>query len=364
MMQSRSPNGYILMLALTMLSLIIVLVTGLFNRTSPYLFFNAITIKREKAKQLALSGLEIAMAQLQAKVEEPRDKKTEGDEKGPSPAQQRKAKLFQALLPSLNQWQMYKLTKVVDGIDGIIRVAISCEQGKFNINELFDFTTKKFVGEGKPRGDMRKVMQEVFGRLAPYTNGKNLFSVFEKFLKQRQYKLHDITELLRIKEFQEIFATRQFYEPPLQHNAQSKKGKKPPVYLTDIFTVWSDEDTLGVWVLSDAVAAIFGFTRAAVTTIKDRAGTVKQVFQDKALSLSSLEQLWPKGPQKLYGKELKAVPRDLQPLLRTSFEPDSFAVISFASVGNISQQIFAIIERREPEGERPTTFAIKRLYWL
>jgi len=170
--------------------------------------------------------------------------------------------------------------------------------------------------------------------------------------------------LLRVKEFQEVFATRQFYEPPTQNNEQVPKGKKQAVYLTDLFTIWSQEETVSAWVLSDALCAIFGFNRPQAGDGQLRKQMVEQAVEQKALALKSLDAVWPKGPQLLYGKELGAISQEIKPLLSASFEPDTFSVISRGTVGNISQKIFAIIERREPEGDRSTAFVIKRLYVL
>lgn len=366
MKNSRLLEGYILILALSMLSLVMVLVTGLFNRATPFIFFDATVIKREKAKQLALSGIQIAMSQLAASVQPKTDKVVPGDQaqKGPSIEEQRRTKLFKSLVPILNNIQKFPLTQSLDGINGTIEICVSCEQGKLNINELFDFKTKKFIGEGKSQGDMRKVMQSVFTKLAPYAKDKNLFAVFEKFLKQRHSKLHEVTELLRIKEFQDVFAVRQFYDPPQANKDLLVKGKKQAVYLTDLFTIWSDEQTVSAWLLSDAVCAVFGFNRVQAEDVKVRKQMVDQALEQKALSLTSLDAVWQKGPQLVYGKELTAIDQELKPLLSVSFEPDVFLVMSRGIVGNISQKIFAIIERREPEGDRATTFVIKRLYVL
>lgn len=374
----RLQQGYILILALSMLSLILVVVTGLYNRATPFIFFDAAVIKREKAMQLALTGLQVAMSQLAANVEPPKEAKVpEGQPKGPTnspliPSDLRsqaeansiegRNKLFKALLPTLNHFQKFPLTQAQDGIKGSLEICISCEQGKLNINELFDFKTKKFIGEGKPQGDMRKMMQSVFAKLALYTNDKNLFGAFEKFLKQRHSKLHEVTELLRSKEFQSVFALRQFYEPPTQNNENVPKGKKQAVYLTDLFTIWSDQDTASVWVLSDAVCAVFGFNRVEFGDTKLRKQMTDQAIEQKALGATTVEAVWPKGPQALYGKEVGAINAELKPLLSASFEPDTFSVISRGTIGNISQKIFAIIERRDPEGDRSTSFVIKRLY--
>lgn len=369
MKHPRAHHGYILLLALSMLSLIMVLVTGLFNRATPFVFFDATIIKREKAKQLALSGLQIAMSQLQAAVPDKKDAQngalpgTNAD-KGPSKESQQQEALFKALIPTLNNWQKFALTEPLDGIKATIEICVTCEQGKIDINEVFDFKTKKFLNEGKPQGDMRKMMQSLFTKLAPFASDKNLFAVFEKFLKQRHSKLQEVTQLLQIKEFEEVFGSRQFFEPPIKNNEPGAKGKKQAVYLTDLFTIWSQESTASAWVLTDALCAVFGFTRVSANDANIRKQMVTQAVEQKALAATTVDAAWPKGLQTVYGKDLAAIPAEIKPLLNPSFEPDTFGILCRGTTGNISQKIFAIIERREPEGERSAAFIIKRLYVL
>jgi len=68
-------------------------------------------INQEQAKLLATSGITIALSGLTEKT----------------------------LLPHLNRWQTFHLTKDIDGVDGTIYICISSEDGKLNINKAFDF---------------------------------------------------------------------------------------------------------------------------------------------------------------------------------------------------------------------------------
>ena len=74
-----------------------------------------------------------------------------------------------------------------------------------------------------------------------------------------------------------------------------------------------------------------------------------------------VKRAWEKVLQKLYGKELKAVPNDFSALFAQKFEARTFGVLSYGRVGSITQKIFAIIGR---EKDALAPYTIKRLYWL
>src|SRR5207302_419514 len=44
-----------------------------------------------------------------------------------------------------NVWQQFLLTQEADGVDGTCEIYITCEHGKININELYDFEEKKYI---------------------------------------------------------------------------------------------------------------------------------------------------------------------------------------------------------------------------
>ena len=59
-----TSQGYILVLTLIILSIMVIMVTQLFNKGRVHLYFAKTMIEREQAKQLALGGLHLAMNQL------------------------------------------------------------------------------------------------------------------------------------------------------------------------------------------------------------------------------------------------------------------------------------------------------------
>lgn len=69
------------------------------------------------------------------------------------------AKFLEAFFPSLHQWQTFKLKEGVEGIDATIRICLSCEEGKINLNNIYDFKEKKF------NNGAEKFLQDIFGRI-------------------------------------------------------------------------------------------------------------------------------------------------------------------------------------------------------
>ena len=162
---NKSPHsqqsGFVLVLTLIMLSMIVMLVTQLFQSSVIHFYFDRTVIEREKAKMLARSGIELAYSLLT--IPQPQ----EGNEgaKAGYPPQEKKdlnIELLKKILPTLNRWQTFALTQETDGIDGEIKLCITCEDGKLDLNQWFDFTKKKFMGEGAPSFDGKKILKAVF----------------------------------------------------------------------------------------------------------------------------------------------------------------------------------------------------------
>lgn len=352
-------SGFVLVLTLMILSTIVMLVTQLFQSSVIHFYFDRTMIEREKAKMLARGGIELAYSLLT--VIPPKDK--EGAKAGypPQEGQEKKdlnVELLKKILPTLNRWQTFELTDNADGIDGEIKLCITCEDGKLDLNQWYDFNKKKFIGEGANQLDGKKILKAVFGGLKKTASGKDLFEQFEKFLKQRQYKLNDVTELLTVKELREALKDAIFYEPP---SAKTGKKEQRPVYLMDIFTLWSDKKTLNPWLLSDSICAIVGLKRAEQGDTATHEKEVDQLLKSTKSVEGDIKVTWEKVLQKLYGKELKAIPNDFSALFAQKFEARTFGVLSYGRVGSITQKMYAIIGR---EKDALAPYTIKRLYWL
>ena len=347
---NNSAPGFILVLTLMILSIMVVMVTQLYNRGRTHLYFTRTMIEREQAKLLALGGIQLAMSQLSVPPEEESD-----DKQTPEKPKQDPSIIFlKKNLATLNLWQDFILQEDIDGLDGKIQLCISSEDGKIDINQFFDFTTKKFLNEKSVTNDSKKALTAVFAAAKKFLNNKDLFEPFEKFLKQRQYKLNDITELLIIEEFQNVFKDKVFYEPPI-----STKKEQRPVYLTDIFTIWSGQPAMNPWLLSDSIRALFSLKRSEPGDSAEREKQVEQLLKNLKSVSGDLKTVWETSLEKLYAKEFKAIPNDLTMLLATKFHYATFSVLSYGTVGKITQKVLAIVEAQEP-----VKFLVKKLYWL
>lgn len=352
------------------ISLATVLVTFIFTKGSVFVPFAQTMIDREKAKQLALSGIQIGIAQLSQQID-PEPKKDEKQppaptgpqaKSAPAPSPEKEAlkELLERIVPTINRWQTFTLKEDVDGLDGVIKVCLVCEDGKIDINALYDFKKHQFRGIKEEQDILKKLVLETFKSIGK----EDLFAEFEKFLKARQYRLDDVTELMTIKGF-ELFKNNIFYEPASFTKKDEGAEKKGQVYLTDIFTIWSGKQTIEPWLLSDSMCGLLGVKRVTRDDVKSRKELVKQAMKDFKTVLQ-----WPADWNiffaKLYGQDFTKLPKGIESILQTKVEPKNFSVLSYGTVGNVTQRLLAIVERVKEEKEKIITFTcvIKKLYWL
>lgn len=349
---NRNQSGYILVLTVILLSIGLVLVTQLFQSGTVHIHFDQAMIDREQAKQLAKGCIQLVMTQLTMV-----QTKTGQDET------QNQKKLLTNIMAVLNLNQQFELKKDIDGIDAQIGFCLVCENGKIDINALFDFKEKKFKGEGQDKGDMKKALQAYCKVLQPFVGNKDLCEPLEKFLKKRDWPLNDVTELLEIKEFQTAFAGSVFYQPPTAKTGV--RQEKRPVYLTDIFTTFSKKPVIQPLMLSDSLRALLGLKRAdaAKPDIEKNKKQLEELFKDFNAG-APLQQLWDKYLQPGYGKDFKSLPAGTSELLDAKFEPTVFSVLCYANVGTIRQELWAILTKRKPTDNNPLPYAITKLYWL
>ncbi len=376
MQQTKQP-GFTLVITLMVIALIVAIVTVMAHKSSVHVHYMKTMNNREKAKNLAWSGVQIAMSQL-ANLEKESEKKgitTTGskptaaaseDKKQPQkkdPIEVQKRFLIK-ILPHLNTWQTFKLTPKNDGVRGQISICVGCEDGKIDINQFFDFATKKFINEGQSKDDAKKLLQELFTKIKDVQGGESLFNVFEKFLKERQNRLHEPSELLAIKEFS-VFKNKIFFEP--EPSVQQKSGQeKQNVYLNDIFTLWSSKKELNPWLLSHSLQVLSGMQPARGEELKETQleGKLKEFKQ--ALSFP---KDWDKFIAPLFGKKFDQLPKELRGVMSTKFEPQVFSVLSYGTAEDVTQKLLIILERKEApvagsSGDTLFVFRAKRFYWL
>lgn len=368
MKNRKNKNGYILILTMLMIAGITAIVTYIFNRGMVQSSLASTIIAREKARALALGGLQVALAQISySQPIKPPEKQQGASAPGapvqphPNPEQEAAKELMMTILPTLNRFQTFELQEPVDGVDGMLSIALMSEEGKINLNEIFDFKTQKFKNEGKPTGDWKKILQELCKKIDSATRGQDLFAALTAaYKKQEGVKFDDVTQLLLAKPF-EVFKSHIYYEPPHKDLKQVKR----PLYLTDIFTVDSTNSNLDPWFFSDSMLAVLDIKRAQLGDEVQRTKEVKNWLQ-KYKTVTNWKADWAAFLKPLYEKDFVQLPKLLEGVLVSSAQPTVFSVRVHANVGSVEQQLFAIIERVGHSQKDEIVYAgkIKKLYWL
>ncbi len=357
MKHTHSSSGFILILTLSLIALSVILVAYINNKSSGYIPFARLAVDRQKAHALAYGGIQLALSQLATAAP--------GTQKAKPTALDHTKALLTTLLPIHNQWQSFTLKNKEDGFDGELKICITCESGKIDINKIYDYKTKKFIGEGQKTGDYKKIMAALFERITPMVHGTDLFKAFEKFLKERHYNIQDVTELLTIKEFA-VFKNNIFYEPLASNTSdKAEASKQQPLFLTDIFTVWSGKATVTPWLLSSSLGKLLKFQPIRPEAIKEQK-MIQEQLKNFTIKTEWSSQTWDKLLTPFYGLTFKEVPEFAVPLFNNTFEPTIFSVLSHAKVGTITQRLLAIVQRDDSLQPDSATFGvtIKKLYWL
>ncbi len=370
-------SGYIMIFTLLVVAASMVIVSYVSHRGQLHVPFVRMVINREKAKLLALGGVQVAVAQL-AKSPEKEEKKSTpaaagGEEKkeagkgsgggAQSSGQDKESKdLLQRVLPIINRWQTFDLNEQPDGIEGQLEICLMCEEGKINLNRVYNF--KKEMFRGKKEAGWKAVMQELCKSIEKTTKLSDLFPVFEKTFKERRTKYNDATELLLKKEFV-YFKDFLFYEPSATTEKEKKEKKQQQIYLTDIFTVWTNSGKIEPWLFSHSLIVLFGLQQAEQDDAKKRKEQVDgwlKNFKKKA----NWEQDWKTMLQPIYGKELRSLPKHIDSMLSATFDPRFFSVRVHARVGDVTQRLYAILERikRSQQEEIVYDVFVRKLYWL
>lgn len=408
-MQQSKP-GYIVILAVMIIAAMTALVTSVVNRMMVYTKLQYVLADREQARMLALSGLQIAIAQLisdapttfttempLSRQQEPAlrasgqgnpggqqldrgadaQKKTAEDK---SPAAQ-----FKKVLPIINRWQQFAFTEDQGGIAGSCEIYIAAEQGKINLNALYDFKKKQFVkpdpavaypglpprqamadkpgqqsqSQGSKSGasqavDGLKILQAV-GDLFPI-KGQIFAEAVGDVFKARGRPLVDVTELLSDKKFQKL-KDMLFIAPEKERSAQD--SKKERAALLDLFTVETNAEQkngLQPLVISRSVGLMLQLK--AINNVD------KKMFDKLVESLKNLkipvqwQQQWDQLLSPVYGKQYNVLSNDIKQLFATEFETLTFSVVCYGKFRNTLIKVYAVLARQEEE------YCIKKLYWL
>ncbi len=349
-------RGYILFLLFTILSVCSVLISLYFSQVLIYHKLIHTLINKEKATRLALSGTTLAQALLtpdqkeetQEKASEKKDQESEGQ------------KTLTALFDCWNKESVYDLTEQKDGFQATIKLCISSEQGKLNLNSLYDFEKKKFLFEGTPQ-DRKKLCIWLFEKIAAITKKPSLFPAFEQHLAKRDFDFNDVCELITIKEFAAAFDQHLFLNFTQKIDTELLAPKKLPeptgIFLTDIFTVSTEQDTINPWLFSHSWCKILDLRPKQELNNEEK----KKLFS-KVAKTSAWESDWDKNLKDFYQKDFKDLPVEIKTILTTEFEANIFSLLLKVNIGETNSTIFTIVKSKAKD--RLINFEIVKNYQI
>lgn len=339
--------GYVLFLLFSILSVCMTIITLFFARSVTYQHLVHLLTQKDKTAQLAVSASALGQSLLYVPVED--EKKQENK---PKNTQENKnddynQKLLQQIFPFLYTDTTYKLTEQTEGIKASIDLYVCSEDGKLNINSVYDFAEQKFIKEGQ-EGDRKKFCQWMFEQISNITKQPSLFDAFEKHIKTKKHGFNDVTELLHIKEFEGAFGNNVFYT--------SEKTESKKIYLTDLFTVTTEQETINPWYFSHSWRNLLGFNRQKISDETQK--KLIESFKKQA----NWEKDWDSGLRSLYQKEYKDLPKEIKSMLTTECEANIFSLLLSATIGETTSTIFTILKKRTIA--KTATFDIVKVYQI
>jgi len=358
-------KGYILFFTMIMLAMGTGIITQIFYVGNIYNSYVSVTLDKERARQLALSGVSVAMSQLMLldKNFSPKDKDDKDEKKKKDPKKARtenKKKFLEFMLQVQNRWQTFLLKHESDGIDAEIKVCISCENGKIDCNKLYNYEIHKFISaRGQNTENLYKIVGE---KLTPLLHNKNIADSVISFIKKQKRPLLTATEFLKDKKIAQAFDNQIFYIPS-DHIKENKKDhldtKKAPqqAYLTDTFTVHG-ESSLSMWSLPPSLQKAFGLYSDKKISSDQAKEIVKKV---SSIQFKKIDD-WSRAFEIIYGGRNNTLPKEFISYLNPKFEPRLFSVLCYAKVGRVSQKLFALLEKAPmKDGE---TIKMIKIYWI
>ena len=330
----HNQRGYILLLLFSILSLCMSLMSLFFSRTVTYQHLMHLLTQKDTATTLAVSSNDLGQALFYA----PADK-----EQKLSPYQ----KMLKKIFPYLNTNTTYKLSSSLEGIDATVQMYAQSESGKINVNSLYDFRLKKFMKEGKD-DDRKKFCEWLFEKIGTITHKPSLFAAFEQYLKKRTTEFNDITELLSIPDFAEVFQDNIFLT-----NATSSSSS---IFLRDIFTISTDQDTINPWFLSHSWRILLGLNAKKLS--EEELKKIIDSFKNKV----NWEVDWNTSLRTIYQKDYKDLPKEIKSLLTTECEANIFSLLLSATIGETTATIFTILKKQATEKSLP--FDIVKMYQI
>jgi hypothetical protein len=169
--ENKNRHGFVLVLAMLMISVLMLIMSGLFYTVTSYNEATNMSVRVSKARLMALSGLSIGMSLLT-----PAAIKDDGKSE---------------ILKTINQW--HHTVFDMHGIDGSIDLYCSALDGMFDINKLYNF--KKHTWKKIQKSDAKSILEKLFAKSDKAALAKIFFTDLDKFLSTCKRPLDDVMQL-------------------------------------------------------------------------------------------------------------------------------------------------------------------------
>ena len=282
------------------------------------LAWHTVTINRRKMQYITQQYRQHEFAQsgvalLQAKLTPPSGKEQKPEEEY--------AHLFNSMLAT----EQYALNKQVDHMDTTLTMRFGSELGKLNINSLYDFVEKKFI---KP--EYEKTLEWICDTAAGITQTVSIAQPLKDFLKNRDYEINDIVELLSVPEIAQAWNDKFF----LPFDMPEK-----PLYLADIFTVSTLHEGVSVWWLSPSFMTLLNLEHPAKMEEQELQNFI-QKLTDGFNTWN--EKTWDNCLAGLYKKKYADLAQDIKSILTSLNKANIFSLLLKAKQHDDSAMIYAI----------------------
>jgi len=359
---SKQQSGYVLILAIGIVTVMSLLVFGIVNQVIVYNRLTITLADREQARLLALSGIQIAIGQLS---DDPEKSKKEDGKVGASPKDKQESTLqksLKKLVPLLNRWQTFSLAEKEEDSERSCEIYIASEQGKININSLYDFKQKKFIKEQELDG--AKIIQQIGEKFGSAVKDQSFAENLKKYIQERGKPLDDVTQIAGDAHFKKL-KDYIFISPTTR--GSGKNDHIVNVALLDMLTVDSKSKQVQPWFLTASAMVALGFKDMQKNADKKVWDTFFEQLKGVHEPIA-WQQKWDTLLAPVLGKGYSSIGPEIRGIFAQELDAASFSVVSYGKFGGTTVKVYAILYKKlsenGDENNSPVSYCIKKLYWI
>lgn len=331
----KKKPGYMLVVIFSFLSLMAAIVMLLFYSVQSYKTRASLIAAKGKSMTFLSSCIAVVNATLLEKEE-----KQNNAEEVPQKNIDMKQVEWNNLFHLLNQKK--SLSFLLQNKEQIeVNFLISAEDGKININHLYDFKNKQFYKDA--RGDRKVFCKWLFEAIGKKLKVEGLFESFESFVKTKKNPFYDVRELLEIKEFLKAFSERIVMTSEVSENE---------LYLLDLFTVHTNSLFVNPALMSSSLSTVCGIKRKVKNDGKQdsmqnqKENSMKNVIDALYKNYGKTvkwETIWPQTLKFVYEKEFSEIPKEFSSLFASFLNIPILSVVMQITIEEVKKVMYAIL---------------------